>query len=128
MEFEEYVEFNNDVAVCGDLTDEDILAPVQPSNPREDVVAEGDEEDARTESDRPELSTKDARSYWLWEVQHAIVLCFGDKLLGMSSGQLMQIKKRISPLLFLTPILSVPSGLAPGWLCGFTQTYSPLRS
>ncbi|XP_046688883.1 5' exonuclease Apollo-like, partial [Homalodisca vitripennis] len=37
--------------VCGDLTDEDILASVQPSNPQED---EKYEEDGRAESDRQE--------------------------------------------------------------------------
>ncbi|KAG8242241.1 hypothetical protein J6590_070076 [Homalodisca vitripennis] len=47
-------------SVCGDLTGEDIVAFVQPSNSQEDEAAE-DDEDARVERDRPELSTKDAR-------------------------------------------------------------------
>ncbi|KAG8246712.1 hypothetical protein J6590_078423 [Homalodisca vitripennis] len=49
MEFEECFEFYNDVAVGENLTDEDILASVQPSNPQEDEAAEDDEEEARAE-------------------------------------------------------------------------------
>ncbi|KAG8243555.1 hypothetical protein J6590_042982 [Homalodisca vitripennis] len=48
------------LAVCGDLKDEDILASVQSSNPNEDETAE-DDEDARVESDRLKLSTKNTR-------------------------------------------------------------------
>ncbi|KAG8281156.1 hypothetical protein J6590_064626 [Homalodisca vitripennis] len=48
MEFEEFVDFN--VAVCGDVTNEDILASGQPSNPLEDEAAEDDKENARVGS------------------------------------------------------------------------------
>lgn len=59
MEFEEFVDFDDDVAVCGELTDVDILASVQPSD-SEDEAAE-DEEEEGAESDRRDPSTKDAR-------------------------------------------------------------------
>ncbi|KAG8335224.1 hypothetical protein J6590_073321 [Homalodisca vitripennis] len=56
MDFEEFADFNYDV-VCGDLTDEDILASVQPSNPQEDEAA--DAEDALVEN---RLTTRQATS------------------------------------------------------------------
>ncbi|KAG8292554.1 hypothetical protein J6590_036296 [Homalodisca vitripennis] len=58
--FEEFVDFNDDVVICGDLTDEDILASVQLSN-FQDEADEDYEEDARAESDQTKLSTKDTR-------------------------------------------------------------------
>lgn len=57
IEFEEIVDFDNDVAVCGELTDADILASVQPSHSEDEEA--GDEEEE--ESDRSEPSTKEAR-------------------------------------------------------------------
>ncbi|KAG8338710.1 hypothetical protein J6590_000389 [Homalodisca vitripennis] len=46
--------FGDDVEVFGDLTDEDNLASVQPSNPQDDAA----KDDARAESDQPELLSR----------------------------------------------------------------------
>lgn len=59
MEFEEFIDFDDDVAVCGELTDADILALVQPSHSEDEEA--GDEEEVGEESDSPEPSTKEAR-------------------------------------------------------------------
>lgn len=59
MKFEEFVDYDNDVAVCGELTDADILASVQPSHSEDEEA--GDEEEEEEESDRSEPSTKEAR-------------------------------------------------------------------
>lgn len=59
MEFEEFVDYDNEVAVCGELTDADILASVQPSHSEDEEA--GDEEEEEEESDCSEPSTKEAR-------------------------------------------------------------------
>lgn len=59
MEFEEFIDFDDDVAVCGELTDADILALVQPSHSEDEEA--GDEEEEEEDSDCPEPSTKEAR-------------------------------------------------------------------
>lgn len=55
MEFEEFVSFDDDVAVCGELTEADILDSVS-ADPDADP-----EEEEETESDRPDPTVKDAR-------------------------------------------------------------------